>query len=251
MRQFKTDRCLVGVGRIHRRPTDGQKASVVLLVSLNLRRKYLKAIKFGRILACNGRRVSEFFFGHLLCRRRRIRPVYHFDIRIVIEEILALLNSDWVRVNLCDVLNPRTRQSHKVLRDVKVKFANHLQFRAFEQQIVLQNAASNGVLDGHNAVIGSAVLNGAEQVAELVTIDSLNIGTEILPCGYFVEGSVHSLNCNFHIHFQKKSPAKRGACIHYHLHEHHPASITEVVKEIISEVRCSVQHCFLFLTAQK
>ena len=205
-------------------------------MSLNLRRKYLKAIEFGRILACNGRRVGEFLLGHLLRRRCRIRPVYHFDIRIVIEEILTLLNCDWVRVNLRDVLNARTRQSHKVLRDVKVEFANHLEFRALEQQVVLQNAARNGVLDGHNAVIGRAVLNSAEQIAELVTVDRLNIGTEILPCGYLVKGSVHSLNCDFHIHFQKKSPAKRGACIHNQLHEHYPASITEVVKEIISEV---------------
>ena len=133
----------------------------------------------------------------------RVEVFDAFEAGMAAQPLLALAQGHVVGVDLGDVVEALAGECAEHVGDALLVLADDAQSGVAQQLVVVEEAAGDGVLDGHDAQVGGAAAHAGEEVGERLVLDHLHLRgrrAQKLVGGGVVETSGHALYGNTQAH---------------------------------------------------
>ena len=165
-----------------------------MLVVLNLVFQHPQSVSPCGVGMADGSPAATLQSLYHLCRACGVLCLHSLQLGMVGQECAALHQCHGVRVHLGDGVPRVVGQTADAVLDVQLVFAHHRRARVAQQFVVVQQASSNGVLDGRKADDCRVALDLLEHLFERRAAHHLHLlAVEVLPCGNVVERSQFAL----------------------------------------------------------
>ena len=172
-----------------------------MFVGLNSFFQNLHPIEWGGEFGADGGMTSHVLFADVFGRPCGVGGLHNLEIRMVVQEVAALHQSHWVGVHFRDVVPVFVGQTHEAVTDSQFVLSDNLCAAVTQQLIVVEQAAGNRILYGHQSQRVGVVIHTFKHLFKGVATHNVEFLTcEILVGCDVVETPNHSLDGNLFDH---------------------------------------------------
>ena len=176
-----------------------------MLVRLDAFLQDLHAVDLGCVAMTDSRMSVSLFPADVGCGSGSIDNLDHLQVLVAREEVAALHQGDWMRVDFRYVFPAFTRQAHDAMADAKFVLSHDGHSAVAQQFVVVEQATGDGVLDGHKAQHIRRAFQSGEHFLESVAADQFHLLVlEEAMSSDIVETAFDALYC-YPFHLKKKS----------------------------------------------
>ena len=200
MGQRKYEAGLVGVGccgAVGGLRGQDEEAGVVVLVVLDGAVENLQPIKPSGVRMTDGGVSMQVLAADGGGCASRIVGQHHFVGGMGGQVVATLCQGYGVGVHLDDAGGVVLGEAEQAMLDVQLVLADDAHAALAQEFVVVEQAARDGIFDGHEAEYGTVCLHGAKEGLECVATDELQrLAFKVLVGGDVVEGTADALYCN-------------------------------------------------------